>query len=171
MPNPASLVARSSEPRIGSTAIETRTPLGTSSTMGTPPDAPRTRTQVACTWPRDDIVYVSWSTGQTTPFPQIYDEEPGTANPPTSVNAQQWQKLSARAVALNQGRMNFSGGLSQLQACIDTGHPPECSGTELRPKWSWRDLWDEINCTYTSGSCNTSDDLRWTTELTWDQQP
>lgn len=125
----------------------------------------------SCTWPQDDIVYISWSTGQTTPFPQIYDEEPPTAGPPTSVNAQAWQMLGARAVALGEGRMNFAGGLSQLQACIDTGHPSECVGAELRPKWSWRDLWDEINCTYASGSCTTNDDLRWTTELTWDQKP
>jgi hypothetical protein len=107
----------------------------------------------------------------TTAFPQIYDEEPGTADPPTSVNAQQWQKLSERAVALGEGRINFSGGISQRQACIDQDHPPSCFEVELSPKNAWRDLWNEVNCTYDSGGCATDDDLRWTSELTWDQSP
>ncbi len=124
-----------------------------------------------CNWPRDDIIYLAWKNGKTTAFPQIYDEEPSTANPPTSVNAQQWQLLSERAVNLGMGRINFAGGLSQYQACVDRNHPPECSGAEERPKTAWRDLWDEVNCTYDSGTCTTNDDLRWTTQLTWQQHP
>lgn len=124
-----------------------------------------------CSWPRDDIIYIAWRNGYTTAFPQIYDEEPSTADPPTSVNAQQWQTLSERAVALGYGRINFAGGLSQYRACVDTNHPPECDGAELRPKAAWRDLWDEVNCTYGPSPCTTNDDLRWTTQLTWKQTP
>lgn len=126
-----------------------------------------------CTWSQDNLIDLAWDTGVTTPFPQIYLEyPPGDPGPPTSEQAQQWQLLSARAVVLGEGRMNFSGGLSQKQACIDLGHPaPQCTGTELAPNLSWRDLWDEINCTYGPGSCTTNDDLRWTTQLTWKQQP
>jgi hypothetical protein len=98
-----------------------------------------------CNWPRDDIIYLAWSSGKTTAFPEIYDEEPPSANPPTSVNAEQWQLLSERAVALGQGRINFAGGLSQYQACVDLGHPQDCSGLEERPKAAWTDLWDELN--------------------------
>jgi hypothetical protein len=124
-----------------------------------------------CTWPRDDIIYLAWQTGVTTAFPQIYDEEPPSANPPTSVNAQQWQKLSERAVNLGKGRINFAGGLSQYQACIDQNHPQECTGTENTPQASWKDLWNEVNCTFDSGTCTTNDDLRWATQLTWHQGP
>jgi hypothetical protein len=76
----------------------------------------------------------------------------------------------ARSVNNGTGKMNFSGGLSQHQACIDTG---TCNdNVKLRPKASWRDLWDEINCTYDGGgSCPTADGLRWTTQMTWKQTP
>jgi len=104
---------------------------------------------------------LAWKLGEVTPFPQTYDEEPDSANPPTSVNAQQWQKLSEHTAATGDGRMNFSGGLSQKAAC----NPGQCPGTENPPKEAWRDLWQEINCVFDSGSCTTTDDLRWTTNI------
>ncbi|GBC86948.1 hypothetical protein HRbin12_00948 [bacterium HR12] len=120
-----------------------------------------------CNWPANDIIDISWARLEITPFPQIYDEEPDTADPPTSVNAQQWQRLSKRSYNNGTGRMNFSGGLSQYAACQDVGG---CPGLENRPKESWRDLWEEINCVYDgAGACVTADDLRWTTQLDWDQ--
>jgi len=124
-----------------------------------------------CDYNQDDILYMAWKLGVTTGFPQIYDEEPASASPPTSVNAQQWQKLSERAYNNGDGRINFSGGLSQKAGCTFLGHPSSCSGRELGPKDSWKDLWNEVNCTYDQGTCTTSDDLRWTSQITWDQTP
>ncbi len=122
----------------------------------------------SCAWSANDIIEISWSRGEVTPFPQIYDEEPDTANPPTSMNAQQWQRLSKRSYDNGTSRMNFAGGLSQYLACQDVGG---CPGLENRPKESWRDLWEEINCTYDGGgTCVTADGLRWTTQLDWDQE-
>jgi hypothetical protein len=77
--------------------------------------------------------------------------QPLDANPPTSVNAQQWKKLSKRAYNQGNGRMNFSGGLSQFESCKGRETDPDCLGLDLRPRESWRDLWDEINCTYDGG--------------------
>lgn len=120
----------------------------------------------SCTWAKTDIEYMAWTEGETNPFPQIYDEEPDWAEPPTSVNAQQWQKLSAD-VYLVYGRMNFSGGLSTKAAC-GTG----CPGTKLAPKDSWKDLWSELNCIYDPDAyeCNTADNLRWTTNIANNQE-
>lgn len=119
-----------------------------------------------CTWNHVDIEYMAWTAGETTVFPQIYDEEPPEADPPTSVNAQQWQKLSLN-VHLMYGRMNFSGGLSQKADC-----QPDCGGAGLGPKDSWRDLWNELNCTYDPDAyeCYTADDLRWTTNIAHNQE-
>lgn len=114
-----------------------------------------------CTWPHQDIEYMAWTAGETVVFPQIYDEEPSDADPPTSVNAQQWQKLSANVEPI-YGRMNFIGGLSQLSQCS-----PNCGGAGNGPKASWRDLWNELNCTFDPDAfeCRTEDDLHWTTDL------
>jgi len=123
-----------------------------------------------CDFNRDDLIGIAWSLGEVTPYPQVYDEEPSSADPPTSVHAQQWQKLSKHSYSNGTGRMNFSGGLSQFEACKGRESSPDCDGLDLRPKASWRDLWDEINCTYDGGgSCVTADDLRWTTSISDDQ--
>jgi len=123
-----------------------------------------------CNFPANDLIGISWSLGEVTPFPQIYDEEPPEADPPTSVNAQQWQRLSKRSYNNGTTRMNFSGGLSQFESCKGRETDPDCLGLDLRPKESWRDLWDEINCTYDGGApCPTQDDLRWTTSISDDQ--
>ena len=122
-----------------------------------------------CNWDTDDLIYVAWRIGVTTTFPQIYDEEPPAATPPTSVNAQQWSRLSKRSFNNGTGRINFAGGLSQKKACNEQSG---CPGLELSAKDSWRDLWDEINCTYGGGNpCVQADDLRWTSVLSWSQGP
>ncbi len=83
----------------------------------------------SCTWSANDIIDISWSRGEVTPFPQIYDEEPDTANPPTSMNAQRWQRLSKRSYDNGTSRTNFAGGLSQYLACQDVG----AGGVEEEP--------------------------------------
>jgi hypothetical protein len=117
-----------------------------------------------CSWARADIASLAWEQGEVTPFPQIYDEEPDSANPPTSVNAQQWQRLSEWTAGRAAGRMNFAGGLSQKAAC-GSG----CPGIANSPKEAWRDLWEEVNCVFDSGGCSTTDDLRWTTNISYNQ--
>lgn len=120
-----------------------------------------------CNFAADDLINISWARLEITPFPQIYDEEPDTANPPTSLNAQQWQKLSKRSFDNGTSKMNFSGGLSRYLACQQVTCP---AGTANRPKESWKDLWEEINCVYDGGgTCNTTDALRWTTQMSWNQ--
>lgn len=118
-----------------------------------------------CDWSATNIEYMAWTAGETNPFPQIYDEEPSSANPPTSVSAQQWQKLSTDQAVI-YGGMNFTGGLSQKAACGGG-----CSGTALSPKDAWRDLWRELNCVYDPDAyeCRTGDDLRWTSNLAYNQ--
>ena len=123
-----------------------------------------------CNWARNDIINLAWSSGEVTPFPEIYDEEPGTANPPTSVNAQQWHKLSIAAISVAGSKMNFAGGLSQFNSCIGREHSVQCDGLDETGKQSWQDLWNETNCTFDGPTpCNTTDGLRWTTEIGFEQ--
>lgn len=59
----------------------------------------------------------------------------------------------------------FAGGLSQKAKCTWSGCD---AGTALSPKESYKNLWDEINCSYDEPGteCVTTDSLRWTTNIT-----
>lgn len=118
-----------------------------------------------CQWDPDGIIWLAWGNGITQPVPEIYDVEPWHAHPPASLNAQQWVRLSRRAVRTGVGPIAFAGALSQAQACKEVGG---CRGIDLAPKGSWRDLWNMANCMFHgAGSCTTATTLRWTGNISW----
>ncbi len=103
-------------------------------------------------WSQEDIYYTNWSNSPAYPFPQIYNE--------TSVNASQWQQISAYGVSAHGQKMVFRGAMSQYQACVDQSEL--CIGLKNGPVDAWTQLRNAINSSAaTKGTIPYATDVRW----------
>jgi hypothetical protein len=105
-------------------------------------------------WTQGDVYYVSWGVPAGYAIPEIYNT--------TGTNAKQWQQISLWGyLNSSQGKITFSGSLTQYDACSGGG----CSGTNNSPATGWTQLYNTVN----SDSRTAQSTLRWSTDMSWSQ--
>jgi hypothetical protein len=108
---------------------------------------------VQWTWTLDDVFYVGYGAGPANAFPEIYVEK--------GWNADQWYRLSLWAYQNHGYRITFSGALTTMQACDDTGDV--CAGYRNSPGKGWGQLAHWITSdSRTNSAIPFSSDIRWT---------
>lgn len=100
-----------------------------------------------------DVVSLAYGEPPAYPFPEIADQG----------NATNWGSVAAYAADDEGILMNFEGPVSEYQACIDLGQPPQCSGANENPTASYDQLWNALNCSGCPdpGTPGSSTDIRW----------
>ncbi|PEC20012.1 hypothetical protein COM96_21940 [Bacillus cereus] len=109
-------------------------------------------------WTQDDVWYISWGSGISSPLPEIY-----TTN---SSQAKEWANLVKYSFTKNPSNpMIIAGVMTQYQACLDQGG---CSGTNNTPEQGWTQLWNALNSdSQTAQTLLNPQTLRWVTDITW----
>lgn len=109
-------------------------------------------------WTQDDVWYISWGSGISSPLPEIY-----TTN---SAQAKEWANLVKYSFTKNPSNpMIIAGVMTQYQACLDQGG---CSGTNNTPEQGWTQLWNALNSdSQTAQTLLNPQTLRWVTDITW----
>lgn len=109
-------------------------------------------------WTQDDVWYISWGSGISSPLPEIY-----TTN---SAQAKEWASLVKYSFTKDPNNpMIIAGVMTQYQACLDQGG---CSGTNNTPEQGWTQLWNELNSdSQTAQTFTNPQTLRWATDITW----
>ena len=104
-------------------------------------------------WTQGDIYYVSWGVPAGYALPEIYNT--------TGTNAAQWQQVSLWGyLNSSQGKITFSGAMTQYDACVQNGG---CTGTNNTPSAGWSQLYNSVN----SDSRTAQSTLRWSTDMSW----
>ncbi|PFF83222.1 hypothetical protein CN329_26995 [Bacillus cereus] len=109
-------------------------------------------------WTQNDIWYISWGSGISSPLPEIY-----TTN---SSQAKEWANLVKYSFTKDPNNpMIIAGVMTQYQACLDQGG---CSGTNNTPEQGWTQLWNELNAdSQTAQTLLNPQTLHWVTDITW----
>ncbi|OUB36144.1 N-acetylmuramoyl-L-alanine amidase [Bacillus cereus] len=109
-------------------------------------------------WTQEDVWYISWGSGISSPLPEIY-----TTN---SSQAKEWANLVKYSFTKDPNNpMIIAGVMTQYQACQDQGG---CSGTNNTPEQGWTQLWNELNAdSQTAQTLLNPQTLRWVTDITW----
>lgn len=106
-------------------------------------------------WTISDVWYVSWGASPAYAVPEIYLN--------SGVNAKQWQTLSEYAARIKGLKIDFSGPMTQYQACIQRNGDPTCPQMDNTPSQGWQQLYDALN----ASSYTTQSVLRWVTDIAW----
>lgn len=112
-------------------------------------------------WTQDDVWYISWGSGISSPLPEIY-----TTN---SSQAKEWANLVKYSFTKNPNNpMIIAGVMTQHQACKDQYGDVGCSGTNNTPEQGWTQLRDLLNSdSQTAQTLLNPQTLRWVTDITW----
>lgn len=107
-------------------------------------------------WTQNDIWYVSWGAPPAYVVPEIYSNN--------GFLAKQWQAISEYGALYkgNYGRINFSGPMTQWQACL-TRPENECLTLDNTPEEGWLQLYTEIN----RDPLTAQNVLQWVTDMDW----
>ncbi|KEO82903.1 hypothetical protein [Tumebacillus flagellatus] len=101
-------------------------------------------------WTQGDVYYVTWGVPAGFALPEIYNT--------TGTNATQWQQISLWGYLNDsQGKITFSGAMTQYNACAGT-----CSGTDNTPSAGWTQLYNAVN-----SDSRTASSVRWSTDISW----
>jgi hypothetical protein len=101
-------------------------------------------------WTLEDVWYVSWGSGASLPLPLIYLTN--------GVHAKQWANLSRYSVSQHGSPINFTGVLTQWQACEQA----DCKGTDNTPNQAYDQLYTEL-----AKDPQTAQVMDWRTDIRW----
>jgi len=101
-------------------------------------------------WTMEDVWYVSWGSGPSLPLPLIYLT--------SGVHAKQWANLSRYSVSQHGSAMEFTGVLTQWQAC----QQGDCDGTDNAPDQAYDQLYTELAL-----DPDTAQSMDWRTDIRW----
>lgn len=102
-------------------------------------------------WDSSDLHYISWGNPAGLPLPQIYTEN-GT-------QAEQWIMISQWGVNNLEGRLIFSGPLTQQRACDQVGG---CGGIDNSPNQAWNQVDNKMHAKPdTKHETQNSVDVKW----------
>lgn len=106
-------------------------------------------------WTINDVWYVSWGVAPSYAVPEIYLN--------SGVNARQWQTLSEYAARHKGGRIDYSGPMTQYQACVQRSDDSTCPQMDNTPEQGWQQLYDALN----ASPLTAQPLLRWVTDIAW----
>ncbi len=113
-------------------------------------------------WTTDDVWYVSWGSVAGNAVPEIYSNN-GTL-------ARQWQAISKYAAQYKGGRIDFTGPMTQYQACLQQWDPvtkkgdSSCETLDNTPEEGWQQLYDALNA-----DKDTAQSLDYVTDIGWQE--
>jgi len=129
---------------------------------------------IAGDWTMDDLWYVAYGAPPAWPVPEIYRVD--------HYHARQWQNLSLYAATCNllpgggicephassygNGKISFSGAMTQYQACVDLGNDCDPDQTNSPPV-GWQQLWQALKDPNTPLTNQSA--LLWITDIGWTQ--
>jgi len=125
-------------------------------------------------WTMDDVWYLAYGVRPAYPVPEIYSE----------TLAREWENLADWAATcysipytntlcepqrLGGNRsMQFSGAMTQHQACIDLDYDPKCYPLLFNePPVGWQQLWQALNNPNTPVTNQGASALQWSTDISW----